>query len=57
MSMVQEVRLRTPFASGRLVFITPAELEAPPAVVRLREALETVTRQDPDAPPARARRR
>ncbi|MCY1487857.1 pca operon transcription factor PcaQ [compost metagenome] len=57
MSMVREVRLRTPFASGRLVFITPAEIEAPPAVIRLREALEAVTRQDAGAPPTRARRR
>ncbi|MCY1460416.1 hypothetical protein D9M71_779740 [compost metagenome] len=42
MSMVQEVRLRTPFASGRMVFITPADTESPPAVAALRQALETI---------------
>ena len=52
MSMVREVRLRTPFASGRLVFITPAESESPPAVAALRQALETVAGIEP-APPAR----
>lgn len=36
--MVREVRVRTPSASGRLVFITPAEIEAPPAVIRLRDS-------------------
>lgn len=52
MSIVREVRLRTPFASGRLVFISPAESESPPAVAALRQALETVTGAAP-TPPAR----
>lgn len=50
MSMVQEVRLRTPFASGRMVFITPADTESPPAVAALRQALETVAGAEPTPP-------
>ncbi|MFJ4289032.1 LysR family transcriptional regulator [Cupriavidus sp. NPDC089707] len=46
MSNVQEVRLRTPFASGRLVFITPAEVAMPPAVAVLKKALEAVVGED-----------
>ncbi|SOZ13871.1 Transcriptional regulator, LysR-family [Cupriavidus taiwanensis] len=57
MSMVREVRLRVPFASGHLVFITPAAIESPPAVDQLREALVAVTAQDGGLPPAPVRRR
>ncbi|MDQ0141621.1 LysR family transcriptional regulator [Cupriavidus necator] len=57
LSMVREVKLRNPFASGHLVFITPAQIESPPAVDQLREALEAVTTQDAGLPPATVRRR
>ncbi|GLC92000.1 LysR family transcriptional regulator [Cupriavidus sp. TA19] len=56
MSMVQEVRLRTQLASGRLVFITPADTETPPAVTALRQALEAVARE-PAQPTGRSPRR
>lgn len=57
LSMVCQVRLRTPFASGQLVFITPAQIESPPAVALLRVALQAVAAHDASVPSAPVRRR